>query len=66
MDKGEKKNLLIYAHYYSPDPASTGQILQELAERMRESFDVTVICVVPSYSGNIAPEYQRKKIFMRN
>ena len=63
MAKGEKKNLLISAHYYSPDPASTGQILQELAERMRESFDVTVICVVPSYSGNIAPEYQRKKIF---
>lgn len=28
----EKKNLLIYAHYYIPDTASTGQILRELAE----------------------------------
>lgn len=27
-----KKNLLIYAHYYIPDTASTGQILRELAE----------------------------------
>lgn len=30
----DKKNLLIYAHYYSPDIASTGQILKELAEGM--------------------------------
>lgn len=29
-----KKNLLIYAHYYIPDTASTGQILRELAEGM--------------------------------
>lgn len=27
----DKKNLLIYAHYYIPDPASTGQIVRELA-----------------------------------
>lgn len=29
-----KKKLLIYAHYYIPDTASTGQILRELAEGM--------------------------------
>lgn len=29
MEK-EKKNLLIYAHYYIPDTASTGQIIREL------------------------------------
>ncbi len=28
-----KKKLLIYAHYYIPDTASTGQILRELAHR---------------------------------
>nr|WP_300849250.1 glycosyltransferase family 4 protein [uncultured Acetatifactor sp.] len=65
-DKGKKKNLLIYAHYYSPDPASTGQILQELAEGMRDSFNITVICVVPSYNGTVAPEYQTQKFFCEN
>lgn len=65
-DKDEKKNLLIYAHYYSPDPASTGQILQELAEGIRDSFNVTVICVVPSYNGIVAPEYQTQKFFYEN
>lgn len=44
-----KKNLLIYAHYYIPDIASTGQILRELAEGMLDKFNITVICVVPSY-----------------
>ena len=40
----KKKNLLIYAHYYIPDTASTGQILRELAEGMLDKFDITVIC----------------------
>ena len=39
----EKKKLLIYAHYYIPDTASTGQILRELAEGMLDKFDITVI-----------------------
>ena len=55
-----KKRLLIYAHYYIPDVASTGQILRELAEGMEDSFDVTVICVVPSYDGTVAEEYKTK------
>lgn len=54
----KKKRLLIYAHYYIPDTASTGQILRELAEGMLETFDVTVICVVPSYLGIVANEYK--------
>jgi len=58
-----KSRLLIYAHYYHPDVASTGQILKELAEGMLHSFDVTVICVVPSYSGEIAPEYKTKRLY---
>ena len=49
-----KKNLLIYAHYYIPDTASTGQILRELAEGMLDKFNITVICVVPSYLGSLA------------
>ena len=56
----EKKKLLIYAHYYIPDTASTGQILRELAEGMLDKFDITVICVVPSYLGTVAPEYKKQ------
>ncbi len=58
-----KKKILIYAHYYIPDVASTGQILRELAEGLLADFDVTVICVVPSYEGTVAPEYKTKKLY---
>lgn len=58
-----KKKILIYAHYYAPDAASTGQILQDMAEGMLDSFDVTVICTVPSYTGKIDEKYKEKKIY---
>lgn len=58
-----KKNLLIYAHYYVPDTASTGQILKELAEGMLDKFNITVICVVPSYLGTIEEKYKTKKYY---
>lgn len=61
--KSEKKKLLIYAHYYIPDVASTGQILKELAEGMLDAFDITVICVVPSYTGTVASEYKSKMFY---
>ena len=59
-----KKKLLIYAHYFYPDVASTGQILAELAEGMIDAFDITVICVVPSYSGTIEEKYKSKRIYI--
>lgn len=58
-----KKNLLIYAHYYYPDAASTGQLLQELAEGMLDAFNITVICVVPSYLGTIEDKYKTQKFY---
>lgn len=58
-----KKNLLIYAHYYIPDMASTGQISRELAEGMLDKFNVTVICVVPSYLGTIENKYKMYKYY---
>ena len=61
-----KKNLLIYAHYYIPDTASTGQILRELAEGMRDTFHITIICVVPSYLGTIEDRYKKKKYYREN
>lgn len=63
MDGLKKKKLLIYAHYYTPDVASTGQLLQELAEGMLHTFDITVICVVPSYGGVIEDKYKTRKYY---
>lgn len=58
-----KKKLLIFAHYYAPDTASTGQILKDQAEGMLDEFDVTVICVVPSYGGTIEDRYKTQKYY---
>ena len=62
----DKKKLLIYAHYYIPDAASTGQILCDLAEGMLKQFDITVICVVPSYLGTIEDKYKTQKYYKEN
>lgn len=58
-----KKKILIFAHYYAPDTASTGQILKDQAEGMLDEFDVTVICVVPSYGGAIEDKYKTQKYY---
>lgn len=58
-----KKKLLIYAHYYAPDTASTGQIIKELAEGLQNTFEITVICVVPSYTGKIEDKYKKQKYY---
>ena len=59
-----KKNILIYAHYYYPDVASTGQILTDLAEGISGDFNVTVICTVPSYTGIIDSRYKSKRYYL--
>lgn len=61
-----RKNLLIYAHYYTPDVASTGQILTELAEGLNDAFHTTVICTVPSYTGKISQYYRMHKFYYEN
>lgn len=60
------KKLLIYAHYYYPDVASTGQILTELAEGLSGDYQVTVICTVPSYTGSIEERYKKQKFYREN
>ena len=62
----EKRNLLIYAHYYIPDTASTGQILCELAEGLLDQFEITVICVVPSYLGKVEEKYKTHNYYKEN
>ena len=59
----DKKRILIFAHYYYPDVASTGQLLKDLAEGMLDEFDVTVVCVVPSYGGTIEDKYKEQKYY---
>lgn len=59
----EKNKLLIYAHYYYPDVASTGQLLKEQAESMVKEFDISVICTVPSYTGMIDVKYKKNKFY---
>lgn len=66
MNNDNKKNMLIYAHYYIPDVASTGQIIKELAEGMRDKFNITIICVVPSYTGTIEEKYKTQKYYKEN
>jgi len=61
-----RKKMLVYAHYYYPDVASTGQILKELCEGLSSKFDITVICAVPSYSGNVEKKYENKKYFFED
>ena len=61
-----KNRVLIYAHYYAPDVASTGQIVQDIAEGMLNDFEVSVICVVPSYTGTIEEKYKKKRFYFEN
>lgn len=66
MSQIKKKKLLVYAHYYIPDTASTGQILRELAEGMLDKFEVTIICVVPSYLGKVEKKYKTQMFYREN
>lgn len=58
--------ILMFAHYYYPDVASTGQILKDLAEGLSDEFDVTVICAVPSYGGTVEDKYRGQKYCFEN
>lgn len=58
-----RKKILVYAHYFYPDVASTAQILTELCEGLQEDFEITVICVVPSYTGKIEAAYKTNSFY---
>lgn len=53
----------MYTNYFYPEVATTGQILTELAEGLTETFDVTVICEIPSYAQAIEERYKTKKYY---
>lgn len=58
-----KKKLLMYTNYFYPEVATTGQILTELAEGLSETFDVTVICEVPSYAMELEERYKTQRFY---
>ena len=58
-----KKKLLMYTNYFYPEVATTGQILTELAEGLTDTFDVTVICEIPSYAQAIEEKYKTKRFY---
>lgn len=53
----------MYTNYFYPEVATTGQILTELAEGLSESFDVTVVCEVPSYAMPLEDRYKTQKYY---
>ena len=61
-----RKKVLVYAHYFYPDVASTGQILTELCLSIKDEFDITVICTVPSYTGKVDDKYKSKRLYIEN
>jgi hypothetical protein len=57
------KKILIYANYFYPEVASTSQLLTDLALQMQNKYDITVICSVPCYTGEIADKYLNKRFY---
>ena len=58
-----KKKLLVYANYFYPEVASTGQILTDLCVGLANKYDITVICSVPCYNNKIDNKYKDKKFY---
>lgn len=61
-----KKSLLMYTNYFYPEVATTGQILTELAEGLSSTFDITVICEIPSYAQEIEDKYKTKRFYVES
>lgn len=59
----ERKKILVYANYFYPEYASIAQLLTELCLILKETYDVTVICSVPCYTGVIKEKYKEKKYY---
>jgi glycosyltransferase involved in cell wall biosynthesis len=57
------QRLWVVSEVYYPEQTSTGYYLTELAERLAETFLVTVLCGQPNYSirGTKAPKQERRQ-----
>ncbi len=59
----KRKKMLLYANYFYPEVSATSQILTELCQGLVEYYDITVICSVPCYTGQIEKKYKTKKYY---
>jgi len=50
----------VYTQYFYPEVASLGQLMSELFINLQHEFDITVICAVPNYTGQIDEHYKKK------
>ena len=57
------KKVLFITNYFYPEVASIAQLYTELCENMMDQFQITVLCAVPCYSGEIAASYREKRFF---
>lgn len=58
-----KKKILFIINYFYPEVASIAQLYTELCESMAEEFDITVICAVPCYTGEIEDKYLKERFY---
>ena len=60
------KNVLLITHLFYPEVASTAQIYTDMAKYLSKHYNVTVVCSVPCYVGEIEDKYKGKKYFEEN
>lgn len=60
------KKLLVYANYYYPEVASLSQLCTDLCNGLKSEYDITVICAVPCYTGEIDDKYLEKPYYYEN
>jgi glycosyltransferase involved in cell wall biosynthesis len=58
-----KKSLLLFADYFYPEVAATSLLYTELCEDLATYFDITVICTVPCYIGEIQDKYKTQRYY---
>ena len=66
MQGWKKKKLLIYAHYTYRILHQQGRFSVNLRKECWDKFDITVICVVPSYLGTVEERYKTQKYYKEN
>ena len=61
--KNDKKKLILYSNYYYPEVASLAQLCTDLCVGLADRLDITVICSIPCYTGEIEDRYLIKKYY---
>lgn len=59
----EKKKLVLYTNYYYPEVASLAMLCTDLCQGLKNDFDITVICSIPCYTGEIEDKYLTQKYY---